>query len=112
MKRLLLSSAAAALLAGCAAPQAAEPLRVAKTLGSRQCEAGGTTLEALRTELERAGVRVARAACGSDGRMRVQRCGASDGRIGLFEIAAADREAAARLGFAPAPSEATEQPCR
>lgn len=95
-------------LAACAQPQAAQPIRVAKALGSKQCEGGGRTLAELRAELERAGVGVLRAALGTDGRMRVQMCGAPDGRLGIFEIPAAARDAAAAAGFGPLPEGARE----
>lgn len=102
---------AALTLAACAQPQAAETMRVAKSLGSRQCEGGGRTLAELKAELEAAGVKVARAACGTDGRMRAQACGLPDGRLGIFEIAVASRETAARAGFMPLPEGAQETGC-
>lgn len=101
----------ALLLAACAQPQAAQPVRVAKALGSKQCEGGGRTLAELQAELERAGVPVARAACGTDGRLRAQMCGTPDGRLGIFEIPASAREAAAAAGFALLPEGARETGC-
>lgn len=105
---------AAALVACTGTPQAAERVRVAKALGSKQCEGGGTPLPALQRQLEQGGVKVARASCADDGRMRVAMCGAADGRLGVFEIAAADLKAAAALGFSPLKEGegAAEQPCR
>jgi hypothetical protein len=109
-----------ALLAACsgppqAAPANASPLSVHKSLGGRQCEPdSGRTLAALQAELQAAGVRVQRAACGDDGRLRPAVCGAGDGRIGILTIAAAQRTQAERLGYAPLAQlpDAREMPCR
>lgn len=99
-------------LAACAAPAppaaadaagagAGASLQVFKPRGSVQCGDRGTAPEAMRAELERAGVRVASARCGSDGRMYPAVCGGATGEINLFEIDAADVERARGLGFAP-----------
>ena len=97
----------AAVLVACAtaAPPSATPptavttLDVYRTLGSKQCEGGGQSLDQLAAELTRAGVPVRAASCGRDGRMRVAMCGASDGRIGIYTIAVADLQRATRAGF-------------
>jgi hypothetical protein len=99
--------AVALALAACAAPPADPPaaaeagVKVFKARGAVQCAGRGTAPEAMRAELERAGVRVSSAGCGSDGRMRPALCGATTGEINLFDIAAADLPAARALGFAP-----------
>lgn len=109
MKAALLVSTL--LLAACAQPQAAPTVRVAQALGSKQCEAGGRTVADLRAGLERAGVAIVRAACGSDGRVRAQVCGAPDGRLAIFEIPADAGAAAAAAGFPLLPEGAHETPC-
>lgn len=82
--------------------------------GSRQCERGGKTLEALRQELSAAGVRVASASCGHDGRMYAQSCGMPDGRILVVHVAPSQAAAARRLGLAPLRElpEASTSACR
>lgn len=107
-------------LSGCAAPapSASGPggdvVKVFKNRGALQCEGRGTPPEAMRAELERAGVRVQASACGSDGRMRPAVCGAGTGEINLFDIAAADLPGAQALGFAPLSQlrDAQAVPCR
>lgn len=109
---------ASALLVACGAPaarqEAAASVQVVKSLGGRQCEPGGMTLDALAAQLAGAGVMVQRRACGSDGRMRPAVCGAPDGRIGLFTIPAAQQAQAASLQFAPRATlpDAQEAACR
>jgi hypothetical protein len=91
---------------------ASERLRVFKPAGTRQCEAGAAAApEALLQPLEAAGVRVLGRACGNDGRMHAMVCGGPDGRIVIFDIAPADAQAAAKLGYRPLPAEARETPC-
>ena len=82
--------------------------------GSKQCERGGKSLEALRRELARAGVEVRSAACGADGRMYAQSCGMPDGRILVVHVAQAQAAAAGRLGLKPLRElpEAETVPCR
>lgn len=117
---LLLS---AAWLAACTAPTpsattaapASTPLQVFKSRGSVQCGDRGTAPELMRAELERAGVRVLSARCGSDGRMYPAVCGGATGEINLFEIDTGDAERARALGFAPLSElrgEAQVVPCR
>lgn len=89
-------------LAACAQPPGQpERTSVWKSFGSLQCSSSGTTLPALRRELEQGGVRVLAASCGHDGRMRIAKCGAPDGRIGIFEVPQADAGSARQLGFVP-----------
>jgi hypothetical protein len=106
------------LLAACAAQSAAAPaapaVSVTKSLGGKQCEAGGKSLAALAAQLAQAGVTVQRQACGDDGRMRAAVCGAPDGRIAIFTIPAAQQALATQAQFVPlaALPDAREQPCR
>ncbi len=102
------------LLVTACATSSAERIRVQHSLEGRQCEAGGRTLADLEKRLAAAGVKASAARCASDGRMRVQMCGAADGRLGVFEIAAADRERAAAAGFRVVNPDAkpVEQACR
>ncbi len=113
----------AALLLGCGATagkpapeDAATPtVQVFKSRGSVQCGDRGTPPEQMRAELERAGVRVHGAHCGSDGLMRPAVCGGSTGDLNLFDIPAADLPRAQALGFAPLSqlgAEARSVPCR
>lgn len=99
MRRAAIVPLLAATLYACAAPPA--PLRVYKPVGSRQCGDPGQPLPALARQLADAGVAVTSSRCGRDGRMYPAVCGASDGRIGIFEIAASDAAAAAKHGFQP-----------
>ena len=116
---LLACVAGLAALAGCATPPPAaspgEAVTVARTRGAVQCGDRGTAPEAMRAELQRAGVRVQASACGSDGRMRPAVCGAGTDEINLFDIAAADLPRAQALGFAPLSrlgGDARAVPCR
>lgn len=85
-----------------------------KSRGAVQCSARGTSPEAMRADMERAGLRVRSAACGSDGRMRPAACGAGTDEINVFDIAASDLARAQGLGFAPLSSlrDAEVAPCR
>lgn len=108
--------AAAALLlvlaaSACAAPPAGSVV-VVRTLGALQCSGGGQSPAALARVLADAGIPVLSTRCGSDGRMHPAVCGAPDGRVGLFEIAADKVDAAAALGFRAAGPEVQERPCR
>lgn len=92
----------------CAAPPTTS---VFKPLGSLQCSGGGQTAQALGRALADAGVPVLATRCGSDGRMYPAMCGAADGRVGIFDIAASDAAAAAKLGFRPLGPDAQVRPC-
>lgn len=102
------------LLAAACAATSAERVTVLRSLEGRQCESGGLTLADLEKRLAAAGVKAAAGRCASDGRMRPQMCGAPDGRLGLFEIDAADRAKALAAGFQlpPAGDAPVVQPCR
>jgi hypothetical protein len=81
------------------APEA--PLAMFKSLGSLQCSGGGASLPALERQLLDAGVQVLAASCGLDGNAYIALCGAPDGRIGVFDLAAQHAAVARALGFAP-----------
>src|SRR5690349_8056169 len=94
-------SLAATVLAGCGGgDDPSPPVSVFKSLGSVQCTGGGTSVAALQQQLAAAGVNALAASCGDDGLAHVTVCGATDGRIGIVDIPAAQLDAAAALGFA------------
>lgn len=104
MLRRVLILLPVSLLAACASEPAVSDiarLRVARPLGSVQCSPGGLTTADLTKQLEAAGVKVFASSCATDGRMHAAMCGASDGRLGVVEIAAADLKAAEAAGFRP-----------
>ena len=96
-----------------AAPVATDRLTVYKSLGRKQCEAGGETPETLAAQLKAAGVEATPAGCADDGMMRPAMCGGGDGWLGLLDIRAVDAAAAAKAGFRPFGElrDATRQPC-
>ncbi|MFY9511682.1 MAG: hypothetical protein WAQ05_11995 [Rubrivivax sp.] len=94
----------------CAAAPAGSVV-VMRSLGSTQCNGGGQVPAALARQLTDAVISVTATRCGSDGRMRPAMCGAADGRVGLFEIAAGSVEAAAKLGFRAIGPDVQERPC-
>ena len=75
--------------------------KVFKSMGSVQCSGGGVSLAALQAQLTAANVQTLSAACGTDGLAQPTVCGASDGRIGIFEISSSQASAAAAAGFTP-----------
>jgi hypothetical protein len=104
MFRRVLIPLSASLLAACASEPAVSDvarLRVAKSLGAVQCTPGGLNVADLSKQLAVAGVKSRAGSCATDGRMHAAMCGASDGRLGVVEIAAADLKAAEALGFRP-----------
>jgi D-arabinose 1-dehydrogenase-like Zn-dependent alcohol dehydrogenase len=106
--------AACSTVAAPAPESVSTPMAVAHSLGSRQCEAGGTTPQALAERLREAGVSVATWGCGHDGRMRPAVCGAGNGQIAVLEIDPAQLAQARQLGFTPLVDwpDARRQPCR
>jgi hypothetical protein len=92
---------------------AADRLVVFKSLGRRQCEAGGETPATLAAQLKSSGVDAMPAGCANDGMMYAAVCGGGDGVLGLLDIAAADAAAAAKAGFRPFSDlpDASRQPC-
>lgn len=99
---------------GAACTTVAAPVWMAQPLGTRQCEDGGRTPQAMAQALRDAGIAVQALACGHDGRMRPAVCGAGDGRLALVEIAGDQAARAQGLGWVPLASlpEAQRQPCR
>ena len=95
------------------APVAADRLTVYKSLGRKQCEAGGETPETLAAQLKAAGVEATPAGCADDGMMYAAMCGGGDGWLGLVDIPAAGAAAAAKAGFRPFSDlrDASRQPC-
>jgi hypothetical protein len=100
-----------ALFAACTT--VAQPVALFKPLGTRQCEVGGATPEALAKGLQDAGVQVMALACGHDGRMRPAVCGAPDGRLVIVDVPAAQQAKAEGLGWRPLAqlTDARRQPC-
>lgn len=96
---LALVAAAAAACGGGSSGGAEETLSVYRYLGSVQCTGGGTSLSTLERQLLDASVRVAAASCGLDGKAYAAVCGAPDGRIGIFDVAAQHASIAEALGF-------------
>ena len=92
---------------------AVDRLVVFKSLGRRQCEAGGETPATLTAQLNSSGVDAMPAGCANDGMAYISVCGAGDGVLGLLDIAAADAAAAAKAGFRPFSDlpDAGRQPC-
>lgn len=110
MKKRIISAVTLALafsvtLSGCvaenlAAVENAEPIKVFKYEGSKQCEPGsGVSLETMQQALAKAGVNVICAHRGHDGRMRIQMCGADTGKMNLFVIPGDQLQQAKALGF-------------
>jgi hypothetical protein len=107
---------AVALATACSAPTIAQPaaaVSVYKSFGSRQCGEPGLSRTQIERQLGEAGVPVLAFACGSDGRMRPQMCGAPDGRIAIVEVPADRVAAATRAGFTALSElpDALRQPC-
>lgn len=90
-----------ALLAGCADERKIEPsMKIYKDLGSVQCEGGSITYpEEMKKILVSAGIEVRSLSCGLDGLFHPSMCGASDGRINIFEIPKNKLQTAVSLGF-------------
>lgn len=90
------------LLAACAgAPPATDTVSLFRYAGSSQCEAGTATLSSVRRQFTQAGVPVRELTCGVDGKVRASMCGVSDGKLFIVDVAPADAQSAAALGFQP-----------
>jgi DnaJ-class molecular chaperone len=100
MRIVVLTLAVLASLTACGGGEE-DGSQVFKSMGSRQCSGGGVSLATLQAQLATANVQVHSAACGTDGMATSAVCGASDGKIGIFEISPAQAGAAAAAGFAP-----------
>ena len=92
---------------------AVDRLVVFKSLGRRQCEAGGETPATLAAQLKSSGIEATPVGCANDGMMYAAVCGGGDGVLGLLDIAAADAAVAAKAGFRPFSDlpDASRQPC-
>lgn len=106
--RALLAFAAAAGVTACpsnppaaTAASSTEAVALYQSAGSKQCERGGKSLDALRQELSASGVQVLSGACAHDGRMYAQACGTPDGRILVVRVPREQAAAAQRLGLRP-----------
>ena len=113
----LIVIALSALCASCVSatqPPLQGTARVYKSLGGVQCADSASNLASLTRELEAAGIKIVSAGCGTDGRMRAAMCGMPDGRIAIFELAATDMQAAAKLGYAALSTlpDAKAAPCK
>jgi hypothetical protein len=110
LTRLLLGLAA---VLGTACGTVAAPVAIAQSLGSRQCEGGGSTPQALAQTLRAAGLTVLSESCAHDGRMRPAVCGAPDGRLAVFEVPGEQLARAQALGFVALSTlpDARPQPC-
>lgn len=100
MRILVLTLAVLASLTACGGGDD-DAITVFKSMDSRQCVGGGLSLATLQGQLTTANVEVRSAACGTSGTMVPTACGAWDGKIGVFEIPAAQVGAAAAAGFEP-----------
>ena len=114
--RIFLMLLAVTFFAACAGGENASSganVSLYKYIGSAQCSGGGTPLAAMKRQLIDAGIQVHASACGGDGKFYPAVCGASDGRIGIFDIAPPQVPAASTLGFAPLSSlpSATKTAC-
>ena len=95
----------ALVLGGCGRgdDESRSTVRVFTYAGSTHCSpASGSSLAEMAAPLKDAGVQVVRAACGKDGLLHTAKCGANDGRIGVFEIAVKDAKKADSLNYAKA----------
>lgn len=99
-KKLLLISVLLGL-AGCQNLPTSSPhsVEVFKSLNTRQCEVSIGDFSRLQQQLETNKIRVYAATVGHDGMMRIQVCGAPDGKIAIFKINAKQQEQAQKLGF-------------
>jgi hypothetical protein len=69
--------------------------------GTLQCGVGKeVSLAAMAATLEQAGIKVISSRKADDGKLHIQLCGASTGRVNVFEIATPSLAAARKLGFA------------
>ena len=74
-------------------------VEVFKYVGSKQCQGGGTNLDAMADQLMNAGIVPISLACGSDGLTRSSQCGSDDGNINIFEISTTNLNGALFMGY-------------
>lgn len=76
---------------------------IAKDLGLKQCEqlSAQDALDRTQQLLRRNQINIFAAYCADDGMMRVQLCGAPQGKLGLYKIKHAELAQAEALGFKP-----------
>lgn len=113
MQKILIALMAFTVTSAQAAPVESW-VKIYKAKGSLQCEPNtGTSPQAMRKELEKAGIHVQSATCGIDGLMHAAVCGGEDGAITIFEIPASQAAQTAKLGFKGLASlpDAKEIPC-
>lgn len=74
---------------------------IAKDLGLKQCEqlSAQDSLDRMQQKLHRNQIKTLTAYCADDGMMRVQMCGAPQGKLGLYKIKQAQLAKAQSLGF-------------
>ena len=91
-----------------AASAASEPkgepgatIRLYRSLGRRQCEAGGETLATSLARLRAAGLEVKSAGCGDTGQAVIAMCGAATTEIVVVDVRREDLARAGALGFRP-----------
>lgn len=102
MPKSLISLIALASLVACGGGESAvSNVSVYRHFGSLQCTGGGASLSALALQLTEANIQVVASSCGIDGNVYPAVCGAADGRIGIFDIPAAQAQASAAIGFTP-----------
>lgn len=78
--------------------KAAATVKVYKYDGSKQCgQASGIELETMEKQLK--GIKVVSREKASDGKMRIQMCGADTGQANVYEIPSGDLKAALNAGF-------------
>lgn len=101
MRRLVTSMVAAGLLGACGGGSGGGPAVVAvyMLLSSVQCGGGGTTAGALHQQLIARGIDALAARCGLDGLPHPAMCGASDGRIAVFDVVQTQAALALAIGF-------------
>lgn len=78
-----------------------DAVSVFKYTGSVQCAGGGLSLSTMQGQLLAANVQVRSASCGADGMAYPGACGGPDGRLGIFQVPAAQVQAAGTAGFTP-----------
>ena len=91
-----------------------EIVKIAKSNGAVQCQAGHVGLLEMQADLSAHQVRVLSRACGVDGLMHIASCGAEAGELNIFTIAKSDFAKSQALGFQALSDwpDAAETPCK